>query len=268
MALSTKKVRLSKNKSSITKGQLWRARQKQQASERYISMRGRHGFLVITNRGKEMQGTNEVLSWLDDQPDEAKKSEREDEEEEIDLQKLVEKEVEIAQQERQKRRMFDVGLDCLQLVKTETDPLVLIQRLVHEITTNPDSSLIHVDKIIPFQVITHPTFDAISLGVKHLLMHFLSQQPTPGDSFALALRFRGGDGGFSRDELLSKLADVCITCRGGSEPWKVNLTSPSVVIGVEVVRGIAGLFVTQGEEYRQFKKFHIRGLIAGEDEGL
>lgn len=247
---------------NMTRGQLWRAREKKQRKGKNINtLRGKRAILVVTNRGRERLGTNEAIQilGLDEQSDD------EDEDDaKGDIQAALAKELEQARSKNTAR--YDLSMPCLSAIESHGDPVEIVSRLFSSVIAEGKARSTHVEKLIPLDRICYPSVESITTCATELLKDTFSPE-SPSQSFAVMAKIRGNSseaGSLSRTDVNNAIAALI-----DQKKHPVNLTEPDVVIVVEVVRSIAGISVVKGSDYRLFKKFNLRNLVepgGGDDE--
>ena len=235
---------------NMTKGQLWRAREKQGRSVN--GLKGKKAILVISNRGRERMATDEAIALL-----ELEEDFEEDSNDEgitsLDLQSAVEKELAAIRETKTVR--FNMGLPCLTAVSASSDPVAIISQLFNTVIAEGKARSTHIEKLIPFQIVCHPSMEAVVKAVSELLKSTLGAD-SPPQSFAVMPKIRGGESGeLDRAKLITTIADLVDQKR-----HPVNLTEPDVVIIVEIIRSIAGVSLVSGSDFRKFKRFHLRAI--------
>jgi tRNA acetyltransferase TAN1 len=279
---SKRQRKLAEAKSrNMTKGQLWRAREKKSKIKNINALKGKKGILIITNRNRERIGANEAINLLDLAGEEngsgSDDSEDDDEEEEVvDLQTQIENELQAARTARRKVKRFDIGMSCLTLVECPQDPLDIVSKLFDSVIEEGKAKSTHIEKLIPFQVICHSSIDAIVSCVRELIKDVFTETGK-SNTFAIVPKVRGAPPPASsssttaaagaddtkgkdtivldRNVLIESIADLI-----DQNKHPVNLTEPDIVILVEVLRSITGITIVSGEVYRKFKRFHLRAL--------
>ncbi|KAH9260845.1 hypothetical protein BASA81_001312 [Batrachochytrium salamandrivorans] len=252
---------------TITPGQLWRARQKQQDAQRFNGMKGKRGFLITANRGREAQASQECLQWLDSLPSAAGgggDGEEDDDDEETDIQTLLQREVDSALVQQKQRRVFDLGLDCLSLIRcpNRVDPLLAALDLFKQVSDSGKLQTTHLEKLIPFQTICHSASDVIVKCALDLFHAY--DKRSECKTFALGVKLRGVQSGASsaaldRLGLIKSIADLVVSAQ---PELRVDLETPDMYIVVEVVRSITGLVIVSGEDYRNYQRFNLRQLAS------
>jgi tRNA acetyltransferase TAN1 len=266
---------------NMTKGQLWRARERKSKVKNVNSLKGKKSILIITNRNRERIGANEAIALLG-LDDAGSSDDDEDEEKEgsaVDMQAQLEKELEVARSTRKKINRFDIGMSCLTLVQVPTDPLELVSKVFNSVIEEGKAKSTHIEKLIPFQIVCHSSLDSILQNVRELMKNTFTEDG-PSKSFAIMPRIRGspppaagsssseivtGDNEEVKDKPVESVLDrnVLITSIAeliDQKKHPVDLTEPDIVIIVEVLRSITGITIVSGEDYRKFKRFHLRAM--------
>lgn len=241
-----------KKPNKLSKGQLWRARQQKIGT--LSELKGKKALLIVTNRGREKLGTQETINILNLEADEAPHFSSDDEANNedrirVDIEAELKREIQSLQQK--KTETYDVGMECLTLLRLQDDPLVSIERFFKKILEERKSLTTFIERLIPMQMICYPSVDSIKTicepEFKKIFTEDISKE------FSISVKMRGSGESINKTELIEKIAALI-----DQKKHPVNLTEPSVIINIEIIKNIAGISIIPGELFRKCRKFNVR----------
>jgi tRNA acetyltransferase TAN1 len=146
----------------------------------------------------------------------------------------------------EKTRVTETG-SKLDEKQNEWDPLLLVERIVHDMTLKSPNytSSRYISRMIPIQTTCYATIEDVCIAVKSLLEAIVarhtSNRSKTSATFAIQEKRRFCNH-MKREPLITKVGEVVGTVTKGNE-WTVNLTKPDYTIWIDICKTVAGISI-------------------------
>ncbi|OQR93806.1 hypothetical protein ACHHYP_02268 [Achlya hypogyna] len=220
--------------------------------------KGSAGVLVSCDRTKERQVVKDILNILSEAADKHYPADDNDDDEDVEddsktsAEKLAE---EIKGLKKNKGRFVALdsgvkGVIMVQSTDTKVPIIALVDHIFDEIVATKQFSSRFIQRLIPLENLCFPGVEEITAAVTPLIeRHF---KETTGLTFSVEVKKRNSGNIPSID-----IINACVAVVGPNH--KVNLTSPDVVILVEIFKNVCGVSVVTN--FHQFRKFNVRAIL-------
>ena len=228
---------------------------------------GMTGFLV-TCSDREKQCMSEVINVLTQCADEmygpetaeGQESVGENEKDTEDVSQSLEKELAELKQTKRARRFQAVQSPSRNVLfircNDDVNPMDLTHRILTDAQTRGELTVRYCQRLLPVSLVCHASIDDIKRKAPSILdPHFHSSESKPV-SFAVAYRARNNSE-MKRDVVIDVVAKL--VSGDGSFGHKVNLTSPELVVVVEVVKKHCLMSVVK--DYHSLRKYNMHSIV-------
>ncbi|KAJ0398847.1 hypothetical protein ATCC90586_001374 [Pythium insidiosum] len=241
--------------------------------------KGSSGILVTCDRTKERPSVANALNLLNDVADkyfpqekDQQKDEDGDEEKDSDkadassVQKMLADEIAALKQDAKQRKTgrftaLDTGVKGVLLIQIQ-DPnlsaVALVTKILEEVDETKEFPSRFINRLIPLEKIGYSSLEDIKTLAEPLIKDFIAKyqadeatKDTPIE-YSVEIKRRNCTGLESR-EVIDMLASLVGT------DHKVNLTTPNVVILVEIFRTTFGMSIVTN--FHKYRKFNVRSVI-------
>ncbi|OQR93618.1 hypothetical protein THRCLA_08400 [Thraustotheca clavata] len=220
--------------------------------------KGYAGILVTCDRIKERQVVKDVLNILNEAAEKyyPKYDEDNEEEEEGDSKTSAEKlaeEIKGLKKDKGRFVALDTGVKgiiMIQIVDRKIPVIALVDRIFEEVVDTKQFSSRFIQRLIPLENLCFPSVEDITTAVTPFIeRHF---KDTKDLTFCVEVKKRNSGNIPSMD-----IINACVAVVG--EQHKVDLTTPQVVILIEIFKNVCGVSVVTN--FHQFRKFNVRVIV-------
>ncbi|EQC38158.1 hypothetical protein SDRG_04587 [Saprolegnia diclina VS20] len=223
--------------------------------------KGFAGILVTCDRTKERQVVKDILNILNDTADKhypKDLDENDDDDDDADddsktsAEKLAE---EIKGLKKDKGRFIALdsgvkGIIMIQIADKKIPVVALVNHIFEEIEATKQFSSRFIQRVIPLENLCFPDITEITEAVTpYIERHF---KDTKDLTFSVEVKKRNSGNIASMD-----IINACVAVVGPAH--KVNLTTPDVVILIEIFKNVCGVSVVTN--FHQFRKFNVRSIL-------
>uniref|UniRef100_A0A1L8DCB8 Putative thump domain-containing protein 1 n=1 Tax=Nyssomyia neivai TaxID=330878 RepID=A0A1L8DCB8_9DIPT len=222
---------------------------------------GMRGFIATCNfREKEcVRECYNILNQYCDTPrNDVKAPEKQnsdaEEEEEEDISKALQKEIDQQKNEKKlnKFNVADTGVpNCTFIATSLDDPVGLGVKIVRDIAATKVQKTKFLLRLIPIEMVCRANLLSITEAVGKLCDKYVLKEP---HTFAIIFNKRYNNA-IARDDVIKELADVVTAKNPGN---KVNLTEPDYSIIVEIIKGMCCIGFLP--DYLKLKKYNLLEL--------
>ncbi|KAI8142162.1 hypothetical protein BJV82DRAFT_669826 [Fennellomyces sp. T-0311] len=226
------------------------------------------GIMVTCTRSKESRAQKEVIDLFDEYakkmyPDDEAKAQGSEEEEELDLEAQVAKELaELKQPVKDNNRSLfsniSTNMDCVLFIRTRApvEPVPFVHRILTDLKNNKQQRTRYTSRLLPVENTCHANLNAIEKMAESILGPKFHNQPAK--SFAVVCRIRNCTK-LDRMEVIQKLASVV------GQGHRVALENPDLAIIVEICQNICMMSVV--EDFNELKKYNLESILGLNDGG-
>ncbi|TMW69655.1 hypothetical protein Poli38472_001811 [Pythium oligandrum] len=242
--------------------------------------KGSRGILVTCDRTKERQAVRDALNILNETadkyfPKEAgegdAEAENEDEEEEdstaaTSVQKMLQDEIAALKADAKKRvtgrfTALDTGVKGVLLIQIKDPALsavALVGKILEDVDESKEFSSRFINRMIPLEAVGHSSTEDITKVADPMIQEFIAAykadeatKDTPIE-YSVEIKRRNCSRVESR-EVIDLLAGLV------GKDHKVNLTTPNVVLLIEIFRNTFGLSIVTN--FHKYRKYNVRSII-------
>ncbi|XP_062522316.1 THUMP domain-containing protein 1-like isoform X2 [Corticium candelabrum] len=143
----------------------------------------------------------------------------------------------------------------------EINPVDLTYKILTDIQTKGDLIVRYAQRLLPVSLVCRASIDDIKRTAPSLLERHFHGTKSKSMSYAVAYKARNNSE-LKRDEVISVVA--ALVDGDGSFGHKVNLTSPELVVVVEVVKKHCLMSVVR--DYHNLKKYNMHSIVEEKTE--
>lgn len=236
---------------------------------------GMTGFLV-TCSDREKQCMSEMLNVLTQYADEmygaeaAENAEKagdggEKEEGAQDISQTLQRELAEMKQPHRVRRFQTVRSLARNVVfircSDEVNPVTLTHKILTDAQTSGELNVRFSQRLLPVSVVCRASIDDIKQKAPSVIDPQFHCSQSKSVTFAVAYKSRN-NGDMKRDDVISAVA--ALVTGDGSFGHKVDLTSPELVVVVEVVKRHCLMSVVR--DYHSLKKYNVHSIVKDKGE--
>ncbi|GLD95559.1 hypothetical protein PINS_up004236 [Pythium insidiosum] len=247
------------------------------------SAKGSSGILITCDRTKERPSVANALNLLNDvadkyfpqsnketeSEDEGKDDQEKEKDEKTDasnVQKLLADEIAALKQDAKQRKTgrftaLDTGVKgvlLFQILDSNISAVALVTKILEEVEATKEFPSRFINRVIPLEKIGYSSLEDIKTIAEPLIKDFIAAYQADDATkdvpieYSVEIKRRNCTGLESR-EVIDALAALVGT------DHKVNLTTPNVVLLVEVFRTTFGMSIVTN--FHKYRKFNVRSII-------